>query len=106
MTLDEHIEMCQRLREQVGHGQFETHFGYNYGDHWHTQVAPVAGDVQLAYVVRSDYHSMDKVMDEDKFHDIRQEHINEGLGFPEVDEEGNTGVQQYGHEVKQVVLIS
>ena len=39
------------------------HFVYNYGDHWHTHVAPeVRGD---GYVKHSDYHNMPKVVDDD-----------------------------------------
>jgi len=40
------------------------HFGYNYGDHWRTQVAPVACSVSEAFVVESAYHNMDKVVED------------------------------------------
>lgn len=34
------------------------HFSYNYGDHWHTQVAPLVRKVDEGEVVFSDYHRM------------------------------------------------
>jgi hypothetical protein len=43
----------------------EVHFTYNYGDHWRTQVAPGVRDVYEGYVGHSDYHRMDKVLDEE-----------------------------------------
>ena len=43
----------------------EVHFSYNYGDHWRTQVAPCVDSVSEGLVKYSDYHSMDKLLDED-----------------------------------------
>jgi hypothetical protein len=43
----------------------EVHFSYNYGDHWRTQVAPTVDRVEEGYVGYSDYHRMDKVLDEE-----------------------------------------
>ena len=45
------------------------HFTYNYGDHWRTQVAPVACNVTEGFVVHSSYHSMDKLLDEEDVYD-------------------------------------
>ena len=42
----------------------EVHFTYNYGDHWRTKVAPTVDEVYEGLVKRSDYHRMDKLMDE------------------------------------------
>ena len=44
----------------------EVHFSYNYGDHWRTEVAPKVGSVLEGLVKYSDYHRMDKLMDEDE----------------------------------------
>jgi hypothetical protein len=45
------------------------HFTYNYGDHWRTQVAPVVCNVTEGFVQHSDYHRMDKLLDEDDVYD-------------------------------------
>lgn len=39
----------------------EVHFAYDYGDHWHTHVAPKVSHVFEGYVRYSDYHDMDRV---------------------------------------------
>jgi len=44
----------------------EVHFAYNYGDHWRTEVAPRVGDVREGAVVYSDYHRMDKIVENDE----------------------------------------
>lgn len=44
----------------------EVHFSYNYGDHWRTEVAPKVGSVLEGLVKYSDYHRMDRLMDEDE----------------------------------------
>jgi len=43
----------------------EVHFAYNYGDYWKTVVAPAITDVEEGYVMRSEYHQMDKLVDVD-----------------------------------------
>lgn len=43
----------------------EVHFSYNYGDHWHTQVAPTVDSVYEGQVKYSDYHRMPKVVEHD-----------------------------------------
>ena len=47
----------------------EVHFSYNYGDHWHTEVAPTVGSVEEGLVKYSDYHRMDKLMDENEMYE-------------------------------------
>jgi hypothetical protein len=42
----------------------EVHFAYNYGDHWRTQVAPSVDSVEEGVVEFSDYHRMDKMVEE------------------------------------------
>jgi len=46
-----------------GHGDLPVKFSYNYGDHWRTQVAPDIDEVELGTVKYSDYHSMDKLVE-------------------------------------------
>jgi hypothetical protein len=43
----------------------DVHFSYNYGDHWRTEVAPKVGRVDEGKVVYSDYHRMDKIMEDE-----------------------------------------
>ena len=42
----------------------EVHFTYNYGDHWRTTVAPKVSEVFDGKVKFSDYHRMDKLVDD------------------------------------------
>lgn len=44
----------------------EVHLAYGYGDHWRTTVAPSVTGVEEGRVVRSNYHDMDKVIEEDE----------------------------------------
>jgi hypothetical protein len=59
------------LIEQLGRldAEAEVHFTYNYGDHWRTQVAPTVDTVEEGLVKHSDYHSMDKLMDENDMYE-------------------------------------
>lgn len=41
------------------------HMVYDYGDHWHTKVAPEIKVVDYGEVVHSEYHKMPKMVDED-----------------------------------------
>jgi hypothetical protein len=47
----------------------EVHFSYNYGDHWRTEVAPKVGSVLEGTVKYSEYHSMDRLLDEDEMYE-------------------------------------
>ena len=40
-------------------------FGYDYGDHWHSQVAGEIIEAEQKNVIYSDYHRMAKVADEE-----------------------------------------
>jgi len=54
------------LIEQLGYmdKDAEVHFSYCYGDHWRTEVAPKIDRVDVGSVVYSDYHRMDKMLEE------------------------------------------
>ena len=47
----------------------EVHFSYNYGDHWRTEVAPRVGSVLEGMVKYSEYHRMDRLVDEDEMYE-------------------------------------
>ena len=47
----------------------EVHFSYNYGDHWHTEVAPNVSQLDEGLVKYSEYHRMDKLMDENEMYE-------------------------------------
>jgi hypothetical protein len=61
----------QELIEQLGYmdKDAEVHFSYNYGDHWRTRVAPRVDEVFEGVVERSDYHRMDKLVDDEDCYD-------------------------------------
>jgi len=54
-------DLIERLREYDEDA--EVHFSYDYGDHWHTNVAPKVTTVADYYVKHSDYHRMDALVD-------------------------------------------
>jgi hypothetical protein len=56
-------ELIELLQDQ--NPDLEVHFSYNYGDYWRTEVAPVVDTVDVAMIVHSDYHEMDRVIDDD-----------------------------------------
>jgi len=58
MQVKELIEMLQGMDQDA-----EVHFAYNYGDHWRTEVAPKVDRVDVGAVVYSDYHRMDKMVE-------------------------------------------
>ena len=60
-----------QLIEELGfmNPDAEVHFSYNYGDHWRTEVAPAVSQVFEGVVEFSDYHSMDKMVDEEDTYD-------------------------------------
>lgn len=57
----------KELIEQLGYmdQDAEVHFSYGYGDHWRTQVAPRVNEVSEGVVEFSEYHRMDKLVDEE-----------------------------------------
>jgi hypothetical protein len=61
------MKVSQLIEElQMMDADAEVHFSYNYGDHWRTTVAPRVGEVFEGVVERSDYHCMDKLVDDDE----------------------------------------
>jgi hypothetical protein len=44
--------------------EMEVHFEYGYGDHWRTTVAPKVSTIEVGLVQYSDYHRMDKVVEQ------------------------------------------
>jgi hypothetical protein len=58
MLVKELIESLKYMDQDA-----EVHFAYNYGDHWRTEVAPKVGSVDEGAVVYSEYHRMDKTVD-------------------------------------------
>jgi len=81
MLVKELIESLKYMDQDA-----EVHFSYCYGDHWRTEVAPKASRVNEGIVAYSEYHRMDKlVQDEEDCYDE------------------NTG--DYKDEVRRVVVI-
>ena len=60
-----------QLIQQLGYmdRDAEVHFSYCYGDHWHTEVAPRVSNIQLGVVEYSEYHRMDKMVDDEDSYD-------------------------------------
>jgi len=67
----------------------EVHFAYTYGDHWRTEVAPKIDRVDVGSVVYSDYHRMDKMVENDD---------------GDFDEE--TGEERVDETLRRVVVLS
>jgi hypothetical protein len=64
MKVSQLIEQLQYMDAEA-----EVHFAYNYGDHWHTTVAPRVSEVSEGVVEFSDYHRMDKLVDDEDCYD-------------------------------------
>ena len=64
MKVSELIEILGRYNQDV-----EVHFSYNYGDHWRTEVAPKVERVHQGIVEFSDYHRMDKLVEDEDCYD-------------------------------------
>ncbi len=62
MTVQELMEQLEQMDPTM-----EVLFQYNYGDHWRTQVAVTVDQVEDGRVTYSDYHQMDRVVDEEDF---------------------------------------
>jgi hypothetical protein len=60
MTVQELIEKLEEYDPDAN-----VHFTYNYGDHSRTMVAPMVRNVDEHLVVRSEYHNMPVIIDED-----------------------------------------
>jgi hypothetical protein len=64
MNVRKLIEQLQSMNPEA-----EVHFSYNYGDHWRTDVAPTVDRVDEGVVEYSDYHRMDKMVDDEDCYD-------------------------------------
>jgi hypothetical protein len=65
MNVKELIEQLQDMDQDA-----EVHFAYGYGDHWRTTVAPRVSNVSGGLVQYSEYHRMDKLVeDEDEMYE-------------------------------------
>ncbi len=58
------------VRELINELEFypddmEVEFAYSYGDYWGTTVCKEIKDIDKGFVEYSDYHSMDKLVEED-----------------------------------------
>ena len=84
MQVKELIEMLQHMNQDA-----DVHFAYNYGDHWRTEVAPKLGRVDEGAVVYSEYHRMDRML--------------EDTGDCEFDDEGNEVLDE---TLRRVVVLS
>ena len=59
------MKVAQLIEElQCMNPEAEVHFAYNYGDHWRTEVAPAVDRVDTGAVVYSEYHRMDKIVND------------------------------------------
>lgn len=62
----------QELRDELdeliarGEGDMQVGFAYNYGDYWRTTVVQGINNLALVTVTHSEYHRMDKVVDNDE----------------------------------------
>jgi hypothetical protein len=84
VQVKELIEMLQDMNPEA-----DVHFAYNYGDHWRTEVAPKLSRVDEGAVVYSEYHRMDKML--------------EDTGDCEFDDEGNEVLDE---TLRRVVVLS
>ena len=64
MKVSQLIEQLQCMDAEA-----EVHFSYCYGDHWRTEVAPSVSRVDEGVVEFSDYHRMDKLVDDEDCYD-------------------------------------
>ncbi len=64
MKVSELIEQLECMNPEA-----EVHFSYNYGDHWRTEVAPKVERVHQGIVEFSDYHRMDKLVEDEDCYD-------------------------------------
>jgi hypothetical protein len=61
MLVKELIESLKYMDQDA-----EVHFSYCYGDHWRTEVAPKASRVNEGTVAYSEYHRMDKLVEDEE----------------------------------------
>jgi len=66
MTVQELLDRMKDLAHN-GQGDKEVKFAYNYGDHWRTTVAESISTVNECQVKYSDYHGMDRIVEENYY---------------------------------------
>lgn len=66
MTVKDLIEKLQEFAPDA-----EVHIAYSYGDHWRTQVAPAVTAAEETQVEWSEYHRMDRIVDDEDYDDER-----------------------------------
>ena len=64
MQVKELIEILGRYDQEA-----DVHFAYGYGDHWRTTVAPAISQVFEGVVEFSEYHRMDKLVEDEDCYD-------------------------------------
>lgn len=64
MQVKELIEILSHYNQEA-----DVHFSYNYGDHWRTLVAPPVCQISDGIVVYSEYHRMEKLLDESEMYE-------------------------------------
>jgi hypothetical protein len=64
MKVSELVEMLSRFNQEA-----DVHFSYGYGDYWRTEVAPAVCQVYDGMVAYSEYHQMDKLIQDDSDED-------------------------------------
>jgi len=68
MTVKELIETLQDFDPQM-----EVEFAYDYGDYWRTEVTKHITEVEEEAITYSDFHRMNKVVDNNKDDDVIDE---------------------------------
>jgi hypothetical protein len=56
-------ELIALLQQQDGDA--DVHYAYGAGDYWRTQLCPTVSRVYEGSVAQSDYHRMDKLIEDD-----------------------------------------
>ena len=64
MQVKELIDILGRYDQEA-----DVHFAYGYGDHWRTTVAPAISQVFDGVVEYSNYHQMDKLVEDEDCYD-------------------------------------
>ena len=64
MQVKELIDILSRYDQEA-----DVHFAYGYGDHWRTTVAPAISQVFDGVVEYSNYHQMDKLVEDEDCYD-------------------------------------
>ena len=64
MKVSELIDILSRYDQEA-----DVHFAYGYGDHWRTTVAPAISQVFDGVVEYSNYHQMDKLVEDEDCYD-------------------------------------